>query len=138
MGGIIGYTNSAEVLIQDCSVRGCKLTGASTGGIVGHASASQGRKTNIVDCFVEDTVICCTEENADWRVGEILGTANQGQVTVSNPMVSGNTLEQNAEKPESDEPDSYRTLYGRYKPAKAGGSKLIFINQQGESYEVSA
>ena len=138
LGGIIGYTNSAEVLIQDCSVRGCKLTGASTGGIVGHASASQGRKTNIVDCFVENTVICCTEENADWRVGEMIGTANQGQITVSNPMVSGNTLEQNAEKPESDEPDSYRTLYGRYKPAKAGGSKLIFINQQGESYEVSA
>jgi len=138
LGGIIGYTNSADVLIQDCSVRGCSLTGASTGGIVGHASATKSRKTSIVNCFAENTTVCCVEAGADWRVGEIVGTANQGHVTISNPMVSGNTLAQDAEKPESGTDDPYRTLYGRFKPATAGGSTLIFINKQGERYEVSA
>ena len=136
VGGIVGYTNSAEVLIQDCSVRGCSLTGASTGGIVGHASATKGRKTNIVNCFAENTTVCCVEANATWRVGEIVGTVNQGIVTVENPMVSGNQLVQEGVDPGYTENDQYQTLYGRFRPSGTG--QLIFINAQDERYEVSA
>ena len=130
VGGIVGYSISSNLLIQDCSVRGCEIVGASVGGIIGHASASQSNETYIVDCFVENTKLSCKEANASWRVGEIVGTANQGGVTVVNPMVSGNTLvQEGAEDPhESDDPN--KKLYGRFVPS--GRGKLIFVDNKAE------
>ena len=129
-GGIVGYSISSNLLIQDCSVRGCEIVGASVGGIIGHASASQSNETYIVDCFVENTKIICKEANASWRVGEILGTANQGGVTVINPMVSGNTLEQDGAVDSHESDDPSKNLYGRFVPS--GRGKLIFVDNRSE------
>ena len=137
-GGIIGYTNASSFLIEDCSVRGCTLTGASAGGIVGHASASQSRETYIVNCFVEGTKLSCIETGADWRVGEFVGTANQGGVVIVNPMISEsspNTLTQEGVTDSHNADDPNRTLYGRFKPSASGNGSLIFIHNKGEIHE---
>ncbi|MBQ3490182.1 MAG: hypothetical protein IJA86_06305 [Clostridia bacterium] len=128
-GGIVGYTKTSDFRIEDCSVRGCTLTGASAGGIVGHASASQSNNTYIVDCFVENTTIACVEEGASWRVGEFVGTANQGCVSIVNPMVSEilkNTLTQEGVADPHSNDDPYKTLYGRFVPSDSGS--LTFVD----------
>ncbi|MBQ3490183.1 MAG: hypothetical protein IJA86_06310 [Clostridia bacterium] len=134
IGGIIGYTNASEVRISDCSVRECTFEGASVGSIVGHASASQSNETHIVDCFAEGNTLTCLED-ATWRVGEFVGTANQGGITIVNPMVLENHLIQETAtdgvskaQGSSNNGDPNYFLYGRFSAANRG--KLIFVDNK--------
>ena len=106
LGGLVGWTSGYSnvndgpvktyVNIRNCSVVGCTLKGGnSTGGICGHAGASDWTYTTIENCTVKNNTIISTNSSS-WRVGVVVGTANVGQVVVNNLIESGNTLTQGA------------------------------------------
>ena len=124
-GGLIGWTSGYSnindgpvktyVTIEKCSVIECDITGTSVGGINGHAGASDWTYTTIKDCTVKDCNLNSTDAG-DWRVGVVVGTANVGEVTISNITESGNVLTQTGKTA----PAEQSNLYGRFVPGTTG------------------
>lgn len=119
-GGLIGWTagyNNVNdgpvktyVTIDGCSVVGCTITcDGSVGGINGHAGNNAWTYTTIKNCTVKDNTLDSTDDGG-WRVGVVVGTANVGEVTISNITESGNRLTQTGKTA----PVGFmRNLYGR-------------------------
>ena len=119
-GGLIGWTagyNNVNdgpvktyVTIDNCSVVGCTIQcDGSVGGINGHAGNNAWTYTTIKNCTIENNTLNSTDDGG-WRVGVVVGTANVGEVTISNITESGNTLTQTGKTA----PEGYlRNYYGR-------------------------
>ncbi|MBR5133818.1 MAG: hypothetical protein IKV29_06920, partial [Alistipes sp.] len=120
IGGLVGWTSGYNnqndgpvdtfVTIKNCSVIGCALKGfGSIGAICGHAGANAATYTTIENCTVKDNTLASTDDGG-WRVGVVVGTANVGELTISNITESGNTLTQTGKTA----PVGFmRNLYGR-------------------------
>lgn len=125
-GGLIGWTSGYNnindgavktfVTIENCSVVECTINGTSVGGINGHAGANPWTYTTIKDCEVRDCTLNSTDDGG-WRVGVVVGTANIGEVTISNITESGNTLTQTGKTAPTGEKRNY---YGRFVPGTTG------------------
>ncbi len=126
IGGLIGWTAGynnqndgpvdSYITVQNCSVTDCTLKGAgSIGGIVGHAGANAATFTTIENCTVTGNNLISTDAGA-WRVGVVVGTANNGQCVINNITESNNTLSQT----DKTAPAGQSNLYGRFVPAGTG------------------
>ena len=124
VGGLIGWTAgynnqndgpvSLTVNVKNCVVSDCSITAAgSVGGIIGHAGNNPATCHTIQGCTVKNCNLHSTDDGA-WRVGVVVGTANVGQVTISNITESDNTIEQDGK----DAPE--HRLYGRFVPGDTG------------------
>ena len=128
VGGLIGWTSGYNnpndgpvdtyIKITKCSVEKCKLEAkGSVGGIIGHAGCNPATFHTITDCAVKNCVINSTDDGG-WRVGVVVGTANVGELTITNVTESGNTVTQTGKTaPE------HSNLYGRFVPGTTG--KLV-------------
>lgn len=128
VGGLIGWTSGYNkpndgpvdtyIKITKCSVEECKLEAkGSVGGIIGHAGCNPATFHTITDCAVKNCVINSTDDGG-WRVGVVVGTANVGELTITNVTESGNTVTQTGKTaPE------HSNLYGRFAPGDTG--KLV-------------
>ena len=128
VGGLIGWTSGYNnpndgpvdtyIKITKCSVEECKLEAkGSVGGIIGHAGCNPATFHTITDCAVKNCVINSTDDGG-WRVGVVVGTANVGELTITNVTESGNTITQTGKTaPE------HSNLYGRFVPGTTG--KLV-------------
>ena len=125
-GGLIGWTagyNNVNdgpvktyVTITDCSVVGCEIScNGSVGGIYGHAGNNAWTYSTIENCTVKNNKLNSTDDGG-WRVGVVVGTANVGEVTISNITESGNTLTQTGKTA----PAGQSNLYGRFVPGTTG------------------
>lgn len=126
-GGLIGWTAGYSnvndgpvktyVTIDGCSVIGCTITcDGSVGGINGHAGNNDWTYTTIKNCTIKNNTLASTDDGG-WRVGVVVGTANVGEVTISNITESGNTLTQTGKTA----PEGYlRNYYGRFVPGTTG------------------
>ncbi len=133
VGGLIGWTSGYNnvndgpvktyIEITDCSVVGCTLVGTSVGGINGHAGNNPWTFTTITDCTVKNNRLL-SENTSDWRVGEIVGTANVGEVTIINATTSNNELAQKNVTP----PEKQSRFYGRFVPSGTGKMALVNTN----------
>ena len=123
-GGLIGWCTGyaklndgpvkAYVTISDCSVIDSTIIGAgSAGAIAGHPGASDYTYTTIEDCEVKNVKVI-SNETGSWRTGAIVGTANNGHVTINNVDVENVTLTQNGVTAETT------VLYGRFVPSGTG------------------
>ena len=94
IGGLIGWTAGynnqndgpvdSYITVKDCSVTGCTLKGfGSIGGIVGHAGANAATFTTIENCTITGNTLSSTDDGG-WRVGVVVGTANNGQCVIKN------------------------------------------------------
>ena len=130
IGGLVGWTAGynkqndgpvdSYITIQNCSVTGCTLKGAgSIGGICGHAGANAATFTTIENCTVTGNTLVSTDDG-DWRVGAIVGTANNGQCEIKNVTVSGNTISQVDKTAAVWQSE----IYGRFVPAGTGTLKI--------------
>ncbi|MBQ8687238.1 MAG: hypothetical protein IJ512_01665, partial [Ruminococcus sp.] len=128
-GGLIGWTagynNTNDgpvktyVNIEDCSVIGNTITcDGSVGGIYGHAGNNAWTYSTVTNCTVKDNELISTDDGG-WRVGVVVGTANVGELTISNITESGNTLTQTGKTA----PEGQSNLYGRFVPDTTG--KLV-------------
>lgn len=125
-GGLVGWTSGysnvndgpvkSYITFENCSVIECTITGSSVGGINGHAGASDWTYTTITDCTVKDCILNSTDEGG-WRVGVAVGTANLGEVTITNLTESGNVLTQVGKEAPTGEKRNY---YGRFVPGTTG------------------
>lgn len=125
VGGLIGWTSGYNnpndgpvdtyIKITKCSVEECKLEAkGSVGGIIGHAGCNPATFHTITDCAVKNCVINSTDDGG-WRVGVVVGTANVGELTITNVTESGNTVTQTGKTaPE------HSNLYGRFVPGTTG------------------
>ncbi len=125
VGGLIGWTSgynnpndgpvNTYIKITKCSVEECKLEAkGSVGGIIGHAGCNPATFHTITDCAVKNCVINSTDDGG-WRVGVVVGTANVGELTITNVTESGNTVTQTGKTaPE------HSNLYGRFVPGTTG------------------
>lgn len=125
VGGLIGWTSGYNnpndgpvdtyIKITKCSVEKCKLEAkGSVGGIIGHAGCNPATFHTITDCAVKNCVINSTDDGG-WRVGVVVGTANVGELTITNVTESGNTVTQTGKTaPE------HSNLYGRFVPGDTG------------------
>lgn len=125
VGGLIGWTSGYNnpndgpvdtyIKITKCSVEECKLEAkGSVGGIIGHAGCNPATFHTITDCAVKNCVINSTDDGG-WRVGVVVGTANVGELTITNVTESGNTVTQIGKTaPE------HSNLYGRFVPGDTG------------------
>lgn len=125
VGGLIGWTSGYNnpndgpvdtyIKITKCSVEECKLEAkGSVGGIIGHAGCNPATFHTITDCAVKNCVINSTDDGG-WRVGVVVGTANVGELTITNVTESGNTVTQTGKTaPE------HSNLYGRFVPGDTG------------------
>ena len=125
VGGLIGWTSGYNnpndgpvdtyIKITKCSVEECKLEAkGSVGGIIGHAGCNPATFHTITDCAVKNCVINSTDDGG-WRVGVVVGTANVGELTITNVTESGNTVTQTGKTaPE------HSNLYGRFVPETTG------------------
>ena len=124
VGGLIGWTagyNNKDdgpvdtyITVTNCSVKNTEITAkGSVGALIGHAGANAATYHKISNCTVEDTTLestkGSTEKPSDWCVGVAVGTANVGQVTISDITESGNTLVQT----NLTAPEGQSNLYGR-------------------------
>ncbi len=128
VGGLIGWTSGYNnpndgpvdtyIKITKCSVEGCTISAkGSVGGIIGHAGCNPATFHAITDCAVKNCVINSTDDGG-WRVGVVVGTANVGELTITNVTESGNTVTQTGKTaPE------HSNLYGRFVPGDTG--KLV-------------
>lgn len=138
-GGLVGWTSGYSnvndgpvktyVTLLNCSVDKCTITGTSVGGLNGHAGASDWTYTTIENCSVTNCNLVSTDDGG-WRVGVAVGTANVGEVTITNLTESGNTLTQTGKTAPTGEKRNY---YGRFVPGTTG--KLII---DGVTYVVDA
>ena len=128
VGGLIGWTSGYNkpndgpvdtyIKITKCSVEGCTISAkGSVGGIIGHAGCNPATYHTISDCSVKNCVLTSTDDGG-WRVGVVVGTANVGELTITNVTESGNTVTQTGKTaPE------HSNLYGRFVPGDTG--KLV-------------
>lgn len=128
VGGLIGWTSGYNkpndgpvdtyIKITKCSVEGCTISAkGSVGGIIGHAGCNPATFHTITDCAVKNCVINSTDDGG-WRVGVVVGTANVGELTITNVTESGNTVTQTGKTaPE------HSNLYGRFVSGTTG--KLV-------------
>lgn len=126
-GGLIGWTagyNNVNdgpvktyVTIDNCSVIGCTIQcDGSVGGINGHAGNNAWTYTTISNCTITNNKLISTDDG-EWRTGVVVGTANVGEVTISNITESGNTLTQTGKTA----PEGFkRNYYGRFVPGTTG------------------
>ena len=139
-GGLIGWTagyNNVNdspvktyVTIDNCSVIGCTIQcDGSVGGINGHAGNNAWTYTTIKNCTIQNNNLNSTDDG-EWRTGVVVGTANVGEVTISNITESGNTLTQTGKTA----PEGFkRNYYGRFVPGTTGkltidGEEVVMIN----------
>ena len=125
VGGLIGWTSGYNnpndgpvdtyIKITKCSVEGCTISAkGSVGGIIGHAGCNPATFHTITDCAVKNCVINSTDDGG-WRVGVVVGTANVGELTITNVTESGNAVTQTGKTaPE------HSNLYGRFVPGTTG------------------
>lgn len=125
VGGLIGWTSGYNkpndgpvdtyIKITKCSVEGCTISAkGSVGGIIGHAGCNPATYHTISDCSVKNCVLTSTDDGG-WRVGVVVGTANVGELTITNVTESGNTITQTGKTaPE------HSNLYGRFVPGTTG------------------
>ena len=135
VGGLIGWTSGynkpndgpvdTKVTLTNCSVENVTIEAkGSVGGLIGHAGANPATYHTITGCTVKDSTLKCTETGKSWRVGDLVGTANVGQVTVdAATSASQNTLTQENAYPQEPE-DS---IFGRKEVGKAG---LVIIDNK--------
>lgn len=94
-GGLIGWTSGynnpddgpvdTNVTVSDCIVEKCTISATkSAGGIIGHAGANPATYHTIANCTVKGVTL------SGEYTGQLIGTANVGQVTAN-----GNTLSSN-------------------------------------------
>ena len=131
VGGLIGWTSGynrvndgpvkTTIKIKNCSVESCMLRGTSVGGIVGHAGANAWTYTTIEDCTVLNNELLSVDPGG-WRVGEIVGTANVGEVTIIDAVAENNMRGQLGKLAPTDRP----SLYGRIVPGDTG--KLMIMD----------
>ena len=112
VGGLIGWTSGynkpndgpvdTRVTLTNCSVEKVTIEAkGSVGGLIGHASANPATYHTITGCTVKDSTLTCTETGKSWRVGDLVGTANDGQITVdAATSASQNTLTQENADPQ--------------------------------------
>ena len=135
VGGLIGWTSGynkpndgpvdTKVTLTNCSVENVTIEAkGSVGGLIGHAGANPATYHTITGCTVKDSTLKCTETGKSWRVGDLVGTANVGQVTVdAATSASQNTLTQenaSTQKPEGN-------IFGRKEVGTAG---LVIIDNK--------
>ena len=144
VGGLIGWTSGynnqndgpvdTKVTLTNCSVENVTIEAkGSVGGLIGHAGANPATYHTITGCTVKDSTLKCTETGKSWRVGDLVGTANVGQVTVdAATSASQNILmQENAgtQKPED-------SIFGR---KEVGTDGLVIIDNKvvaaGTAYE---
>ena len=135
VGGLIGWTSGynnqndgpvdTKVTLTNCSVENVTIEAkGSVGGLIGHAGANPATYHTITGCTVKDSTLKCTETGKSWRVGDLVGTANVGQVTVdAATSASQNTLTQ--ENADPQEPED--SIFGRKEVGKAG---LVIIDNK--------
>ena len=111
-GGLIGWTSGynkptdgpvdTKVTLTNCSVENVTIEAkGSVGGLIGHAGANPATYHTITGCTVKDSTLTCTETGKSWRVGDLVGTANDGQITVdAATSASQNTLTQENADPQ--------------------------------------
>lgn len=106
-GGLIGYTagystlndgpRASYVTLTNCSVTNSSVTSkGSVGGLIGHAGGDAWTYSTITNCTVSSCTLTSTNTST-WRVGDLVGTANSGQVTIDQATVDhtkGNTRSQ--------------------------------------------
>ncbi|MBE6178609.1 MAG: hypothetical protein E7149_08935 [Rikenellaceae bacterium] len=140
IGGLIGWTAGynnqndgpvdSYITVKNCSVTGCTLKGwGSIGGIVGHAGANAATFTVIEDCTVTNNQLISTDDGG-WRVGVVIGTANNGQAEIKNITESGNTLKQDAASDTKNPTGEKRNYYGRFVPAGTGSLVIDGVQQK--------
>ena len=112
VGGLIGWTSGynkpndgpvdTRVTLTNCSVEKVTIEAkGSVGGLIGHAGANPATYHTITGCTVKDSTLTCTEPGKSWRVGDLVGTANDGQITVdAATSASQNTLTQENADPQ--------------------------------------
>ena len=127
LGGLIGWTAGynnendgpvdSYITVKNCSVKGCNIKCAgSVGGIIGHSGANAATFTTIENCTVTGNTLTSTDDGG-WRVGVVVGTANNGQTTITGIIESGNTVAQTGKTaPEGEK----RNYFGRFVPATTG------------------
>ena len=135
VGGLIGWTSGynkpndgpvdTKVTLTNCSVENVTIEAkGSVGGLIGRAGANPATYHTITGCTVKDSTLKCTETGKSWRVGDLVGTANVGQVTVdAATSASQNTLTQ--ENADPQEPEG--SIFGRKEVGKAG---LVIIDNK--------
>lgn len=131
VGGLIGWTAGYNkegdgpvdtyVTIENCAVTNCEIVDifGTVGGIIGHAGANPATFTTITNCAIKDTKLGSIDDGG-WRVGSVVGTANVGEVTITNAVESGNTLTQTGK-----EAPEHTLLYGRFVPSDGNGKLTI-------------
>ena len=122
VGGLIGWTSgysedlTLEVTVTDCSVENCKITAnGSVGGIIGHAGSNAYTITEIGNCTVSGCELKSTDAGG-WRVGVVVGTANVGDMTITDTKSENNNLSQT----DKNAPEGQSNLYGRFVPDTTG------------------
>ena len=112
VGGLIGWTSGynkpndgpvdTRVTLTNCSVEKVTIEAkGSVGGLIGHAGSNPATYHTITGCTVKDSTLTCTETGKSWRVGDLVGTANDGQITVdAATSASQNTLTQENADPQ--------------------------------------
>ena len=137
VGGLIGWTSGynnqndgpvdTKVTLTNCSVENVTIEAkGSVGGLIGHAGANPATYHTITGCTVKDSTLKCTETGKSWRVGDLVGTANVGQVTVdAATSASQNFLTQ--EKASTQKPED--SIFGRKEVGTDGlmiiGNKVV-------------
>ena len=125
-GGLIGWTAGYSnvndgpvktyVTIKNCSVVGNTITcDGSVGGIYGHAGNNDWTYSTVENCVVKNNILSSTDDGG-WRVGVVVGTANVGEMTISEITEFGNTLTQTGKTA----PAGQSNLYGRFVPGTTG------------------
>ena len=128
VGGLIGWTSgynkpndgpvNTYIKITKCSVEGCTISAkGSVGGIIGHAGGNPATFHTISDCTVKNCVLTSTDDGG-WRVGVVVGTANDGELSINHITESGNTITQTGKTA-----PGHSNLYGRFVPGTTG--KLV-------------
>ena len=134
-GGLIGYTTGYSnvndgpvktyVTVTNCSVENCTINSQnSAGGIIGHSGASDWTYTVVENCTVTNTRLSSTDTGG-WRVGEIVGTANAGEMIVKNCDTDKVSLSQT----EKTLPDGQDPSYGRLALNSTGNYTIIDENK---------
>ena len=121
VGGLIGWTSGynkptdgpvdTKVTLTNCSVENVTIEAkGSVGGLIGHAGANPATYHTITGCTVKDSTLTCTETGKSWRVGDLVGTANDGQITVD----AATSASQNSLTQENADPQKPKdSIFGR-------------------------
>ena len=140
LGWCTGYANENDgpvktyVTITNCSVVGCEIIGAgSAAGIAGHPGASDYTYTTIKNCSVKDTTVHSNDEGG-WRVGAIVGTANNGHVVINNCTVENVAISQI----NKTAPEGQTNLFGRFVPGTTGTLVIDDVNYATSNADLSA